>query len=128
MRKFLCSRCTLLAWLAVLLGLLFLLPAARAAEGGPPWLGVGVEKGTRGVRIRDVMPESPCAGVQIMAGDEVLSLDQTQVHEPQELIAAVRGAHLGQTVALRIVSPQGAERVVQVTLAPKPNLEELQRR
>jgi thiol-disulfide isomerase/thioredoxin len=102
--------------------------AARAGEQERPWLGLSIEKGQAGVRVREVLPDSPCASADVHAGDEVLSLDDTPLSSPSELIAAVQKARSGARVTLRLRSPQGAERKVPIALAPRPNLGEWQRK
>ncbi len=87
-----------------LLCALLLLPmAARAEDGTPParpWLGVLIEKGARGVRVVQVMPESPCERADIHPGDEVLSIGGTALSQPGQLTAAVQRQQVGAQVAL----------------------------
>ncbi|MCS6915983.1 MAG: redoxin domain-containing protein [Myxococcales bacterium] len=92
-----------------------------------PWLGLSIEKGDSGVRVREVLEDSPCAGADIHPGDEVLALDQTPTTTPSQLIAAVQRAGLGARVSLRLRSPQGQERRTEVVLGPRPSLGEWQR-
>lgn len=111
-----------------LLLLLLLLAAPARADGPRPWLGILIEKGARGVRVTQVMPESPCAAADVHPGDEVLTLGESKVGVPKELIEAVQRQPVGKRVQLMVVSPQGKERTVPVVLGPRPKLEDIQKR
>jgi peroxiredoxin len=111
----------------LLLACLGPLPARAQQAAKRPWLGLSIERGATGVRVREVMPDSPCASADVHPGDEVLALDQTPLRTPSQLIEAVQAAGLGAKVTLRLLSPQGAERKIQVVLGPRPHLGEWQR-
>lgn len=110
-------------------------PAAEAPRAAPapeaprgrPWLGLSIEKGAAGVRVREVMPDSPCATTDLRPGDEVLAVDEERLQTPSQLIAAVQKAGLGAKVSLLVRSPQGTERKVPVLLQARPNMGEWQR-
>ena len=101
--------------------------SAAAEEGATAWLGLGIEKGKTGVRVTQVLPQSPCATADIHPGDEVLSVSGTAVADPVQLIKAVRAAGVGATAALEVLSPQGKSRRLSVVLGPKPDMDQLQR-
>lgn len=102
-------------------------PAVEAQEVGGPWLGIGIERSRGGVRVTEVLPGSPCASADIHPGDEVLEAGGQPVQEPRVLIAAVQRGRLGSAFPLKLRSPQGKERQISVTLAPRPNLRAVQR-
>ena len=66
-------------------------------------------------------------GADIHPGDEIFMAGDQAVALPAELIAAVQRSTLGAALPLKVRSPQGQERQVQVTLGPRPNLREVQR-
>ena len=95
----------LLAVALALCGLVALAPpAARGAgvETAKPWIGIAVENGARGVRVRKVMTRTPAEKAGLKAADEVLALDGAAVKSDAELIEKVQEKGVGQKVALRI--------------------------
>ncbi len=118
-------------WLLSVIWGVVSLPARAApatdGRGAPAWLGIGIEKGKTGVRVTQVLPQSPCAGADVHPGDEVVSVSGTQVLAPAQLVASVRAAGVGAKVALELLSPQGKARKISVVLGPKPDMDELQR-
>jgi thiol-disulfide isomerase/thioredoxin len=99
------------------------------AEGA--WLGVEIEKDAAGgVRILDVLPESPLIGLQgkdaVSRGDVILTVDNQPVLSPNELIAVVRPLQVGQRVKLTLRVPGTRPREVEVTLTERIPPEALQ--
>jgi thiol-disulfide isomerase/thioredoxin len=116
------------ARLGTLLGAALLLVGVQA-WAAPPWLGVEIEKDPAGgVRISDILPESPLllGKVAIARGDVILSVEGRSVQTQGDLIATVRTLQVGQRVTLGIRSPQGAPREVLVTLTERIAPEVLQ--
>ena len=115
------------ARLGMLLGAALLLIGAQA-WAGPPWLGVEIETDPAGgVRISDILPESPflLGKVAVGRGDVVLSVEGHLVPTIRDLQALMRTLQVGQRIKLAIRTP-GAPREVQVTLTEKVPVEVLQ--
>jgi thiol-disulfide isomerase/thioredoxin len=95
-------------------------PAHARPEGARPWLGVAIEKGKEGVRVKEVLQGTPAEGAGLKADDEILAVDARVVHAPEELIAAVVDAGIGTTVTVSF--KRGAETKKQtVQLVAKPD-------
>ncbi len=109
--------------------LFFLLqaPAARAELGqARPWIGIEIEQGGRGVRIKAVREKTPAAVAGLKAGDEVLSIDGKPVKAPGELIGCVQEKGVGVQVALHVL--RGKDEVdVKLALAARPDEAQLLR-
>ena len=115
------------ARLGTLLGAALLLISVQAWAGSP-WLGVEIEKDPAGgVRIGDVLPESPLLHAKgpIGRGDVLISVEGKPVQSPNELIALMRTLQVGQRVKLGIRTA-GSPREVQVTLTERVPPEVLQ--
>jgi thiol-disulfide isomerase/thioredoxin len=103
--------------------LLFLLVSASArADLGQarPWIGIEIEQGGRGVRIKAVRDKTPAATAGLKAGDEVLAIDGRVVKAPGELIASVQEKGVGSQVALHVLRGK-AEVDVKLALAARPD-------
>lgn len=99
---------------------LFVLSATANAAGGRPWIGVAIENGSHGVRVREVFDATPAAKAGLRAQDEVLSVDNQAVKEPAELIRAIQAKGIGEKVALKI-RRAGSELSLVLVLEPKPD-------
>lgn len=78
-------------------------PAPSAsAPADPPWLGVGIRDGVRGVHITEVIDDTPAYDAGIMPGDEVLSVAGTRVITVQALKTAVTGRQIAETVTVEV--------------------------
>ena len=100
-------------------GVLFLCFIQGFAVSAAPstWVGIELERGRQGgVGIRGVVPGSPAAATDLAAGDEVMAVDEAQVHSPSDLQLAIAGRPVGRRLKLRVRNPKGALR--DVTLAP----------
>jgi thiol-disulfide isomerase/thioredoxin len=113
----------------VVLGLLLLglAPAARAELGqARPWIGIEIEQGDRGVRIKAVREKTPAQAAGLKAGDEVLAIDGAAVKAPGELIGRVQDKGVGSQVALHVL--RGKDEVdVKLALAARPDEAQLLR-
>jgi hypothetical protein len=89
-------------------------------------LGVGIEDTERGVRIASVSPNGPAASAGIKVGETITAIDgaalaDTRVagggkQSPSEiLVAQMANVDAGETVKLRVLNENGAERDVSVT-------------
>lgn len=80
--------------------------AAAEAQHGPaasksrPWLGIAIDKGTNGVLVKGVMPDTPAERAGFKVGDEVLSIDGARVSEPKRLIELVSASGIGTEVTV----------------------------
>ncbi len=117
----------LLLSLALLVLVVALAAPARAQIGqARPWMGIEIEQGTRGVRIKNVREKTPAQAAGLLAGDEVLTLDGRAVKTPGELIACVQEKGVGVQVALRVLRGK-AELDVKLALAARPDEAQLLR-
>lgn len=112
--------------IVVTLTLTWALASAAFAQGGP-WIGVALEAGPKGAKVREVMADSPAQKAGLRPGEEVLSLDGAPTPRPDALIRLVRKAGVGQVVKLEVAGEDGKTRTVAVTLESRPDLDELQR-
>jgi thiol-disulfide isomerase/thioredoxin len=121
-------------WLAPVLAslLMFASPVSTVHADDEPhaWLGVEFQKTEAGggARVRHVMRGSPAARAGVRDGDLIVSIDETRVERPDDVINQV-GAHApGGTVRLAVLRP-GADAPVRlsVTLAPVPDSDEMLR-
>src|SRR5262245_61541602 len=84
-------------------------PGPARAAGLPnfqqarPWIGILIEAGVRGVRIKEVMAKTPAEKAGLKASDEVLALDGVPVKTEGELIGRVQERGVGQRVTLKIL-------------------------
>lgn len=114
--------------IATLLGAALLLYSVHA-RADAPWLGVEIENDPAGgVRITDILPESPLTRghVAVGRGDVVVALEGRPVQSPLDLIRQIRTLQVGQRVRLGLRGAGGALREVQVTLAERVAPEILQ--
>jgi peroxiredoxin len=104
--------------------------AARSAHAqlvqARPWIGIEIEQGQKGVRVKGVREHTPGAQAGLKAGDEVLAIDGKAVTKPDELIGYVQDKGVGTTVALHLAR-DGKELDVKLTLAARPDEAELLR-
>jgi peroxiredoxin len=107
--------------------------AARAdGEGSaaerPPWLGVGIEDGERGVRITEVIDGTPADRAGLAVGDEIVRLDGRPLGAADDLQTRLHGRQSGDGVWLDVA--RGTRRLrVRAVLAPRlEDAEVLERR
>ncbi len=107
--------------------LLFLLvwtPVAAAQDGrlqqAKPWLGVAIDQGKTGVLIKEVLPGTPAEDAGLKAGDEITSVDKTNVNAPPELIKAVQAQGVGNSVVVAFTRAGKAE-TKTVKLVARPD-------
>jgi peroxiredoxin len=102
--------------------------SASADQGGdverPPWLGVGIEDGGRGVRINEIIEGTPAERAGLQVGDEIVRLDGRPLTATDDLQTRLHGHRNGDQVWLDIA--RGARRLrVRATLAPRLEDEEI---
>ncbi|MSP62637.1 MAG: redoxin domain-containing protein [Myxococcales bacterium] len=105
--------------------LLLALPSLAATT--VPWLGIEMAPGSHGgVAVRGVAKGSPAQRAKIVAGDQVLAIDQRPIGGPEDLLKAVQAAPVGAHLKLLVVGKRG-ERTIDVTLEARPAEAALQR-
>ncbi len=100
--------------------------AARADDGSerPPWLGVGIEKGSRGVRITEVIEGTPGDRAGMAVGDEIVRLEGRPLATTDDLLVRLQGKKSGDQLLLEVA--RGARRLrVRATLAPRLEEQEI---
>lgn len=101
--------------------------ASRVAEeliaGVPvrhPYLGVQLEPADdSGARVRQVAGDSPAAAAGLQPGDVINQVGERTVHDPDDVLAAVQAARIGDQVRVGVVR-DGAEQGILVTLGQVP--------
>jgi peroxiredoxin len=91
----------------------------RADEGErPPWLGIGIEDGQRGVRITEVIEGTPAQHAGLAVGDEIVRLDGRALSTSDDLLTRLHGRANGAEVSIEVA--RGARRLrVRARLAPR---------
>lgn len=74
-----------------------------AGNTSPAGLGVIVDDGRQGARIRGIYRGSPAEQAGLQIDDEIIELDDQQVESPEELVTLIRRKHPNSRVKLRIV-------------------------
>lgn len=95
-------------------------PATAGPVAEPPWLGVGIVGGIRGVRVSEIIDDTPAAHAGLIAGDEILAVAGERVTAPAELIATVGKHRIGEDVRLT-VGRAGRVFQTRAVLAVKPS-------
>lgn len=108
---------------------------AAAQSRETPWLGVttqeitgelreGLDYQGSGVIVNRVVNDSPAERAGIRKGDVIVSFNSRTIDSPAELVDMVRGARVGQSVAVTVVR-DGSRRSLNARLAEWPqDLEE----
>jgi serine protease Do len=126
-------------WMAGFAAIALLAPGmgpARAAVGddGPAWLGVysqtltpelreGLGYKGDGALVSRVVPDGPAARAGVRKGDVVVGINSTTITTSTGLARAIRGAGVGQTVAVRVVRA-GERRTLSAKLMARPEVDE----
>lgn len=106
------------------LGALIALPGVRAsawaAPDGSPWLGVAISDGIHGVRVDEVIPDTPADEAGVLPGDEISAVAGTPVSTFVELQAVVTSRKVAEKIEITIWRDGRMVRV-PVLLGPKMN-------
>ncbi|MCB1874664.1 MAG: PDZ domain-containing protein [Chromatiales bacterium] len=96
-------------------------PAPIAGYNGPAFLGIRMQPDPdgKGVRVTEVIEDSPAAKAGLAAGDLITSLGQKSVDDPRDIFRAMRYFDAGDTIDLSY-SRDGTESKSQVTLGTPP--------
>jgi peroxiredoxin len=127
-RLALASGCTRLAAMSrrtpralVLAAVALALPALALGDEAserPPWLGVGIEDGQRGVRVTEVIEGTPAEHAGLAVGDEIVRLDGRPLTTRGDLLTRLHGRKSGERVAIEVA--RGPRRLsLRATLAPR---------
>ena len=104
------------------------LPATAAIlESAKPWLGVGIEKGPKGVLINRVIAGTPAEGAGLRLGDEITAIGPVSVKDPPAMITAVQNQGVGNSVTVHFIRA-GKSESQAIKLVARPDQQELIRR
>src|SRR5689334_2859962 len=99
---------------------LVVLALLAATAAAAPWIGIALEKGPTGVRVKSVLADTPGERAGIHEGDEVLSIDGAAVHTSRELIDLVAQKGVGTKIAVAI--QRGDKKLdIQLALEARPD-------
>lgn len=73
-----------------------------------------------GAVVRTVLPASPAAAADLVPGDAIIALDGDAVPTMAALVVALRSHAPGDSVALRVIGPDGSRRTATATLGTRP--------
>lgn len=102
---------------------------AEPAGDGPGWLGVEVGSagpGQAGVLVRSVLHLSPAERAGLAVGDQILRIGAEDVASARDVVRIVSSHRGGDRVGLSLVRG-GAERLIPVVLAERPDPDEMLR-
>lgn len=108
---------------AVIVLAVILAANAAAQEAARPWIGIAIEAGQKGVRVKQVMDETPAARAGLRDADEVIAIDGVKVALPVELVERVQQKGVGEKVTLTVL--RGAASLT-MTLALEARPDEVQ--
>ncbi|MBI2522012.1 MAG: PDZ domain-containing protein [Bdellovibrio sp.] len=86
-----------------------------------PWLGIAIEKGPKGVLIKNTFPDTPAEKAGLRSGDEILKVVGVPVQTPEELVQEVTNKGVGFTVKVEFLR-QGKLRAKDITLVVMPDM------
>lgn len=76
--------------------------AASPATERTPWLGVAISDGIHGVRVEEVIADTPADGVGLVPGDEIITVAGARVSTFAALQTAISSHRIGQRVELAV--------------------------
>jgi len=94
----------------------------RRQKGGlleSGWIGVYIDSGDSGVRVTQVVPESPAREVGIRAGDTIVAIDKQPLMQVEDFIQAVKWRGPKRGVDLTVLR-EGSRREYRVVLGSSP--------
>src|SRR5579863_8079413 len=102
--------------------------AAAQAQDRRPWLGIAMEPDPRapGVRVTHVFRGSPADRAGFREGDRIVRVAELAITRGAEVVHAVSGHGVGDSVAITFVR-DGAAQTAQVLLAPFPSQDDVLR-
>ena len=106
----------------LLLLLFFTCPLfAQVLTSVRPWLGVAIEKGVTGVKVKSAFPDTPASKAGITSDDEIISISGVKVKTPEELIQEVIKKGVGFTVKVEFLR-KGKLELREMTLVIMPDV------
>ena len=99
-------------------------PPPGAIGAVRPWIGVSLADGTRGVRIKAAIDQTPGARAGLQPDDEILAIDGAAVRQPRDVIDRVGAKGVGTRVTLHILR-NARELDVQLALEARPDAVEI---
>jgi thiol-disulfide isomerase/thioredoxin len=94
---------------------------AQGPQSVRPWLGIEIDAGAEGVKIKSTFKDTPAANAGLEAGDEVLEISGLAVKTPSELIKTVGSKGVGHTVQVKF-KRAGKIMTKDITLVVMPDL------
>ena len=95
-------------------------PTAARKEGGDrAYLGVRIRNDQGGVRVAEVVPDSPAAKAGLQSGDLIFSIDGEAIDDVQQLLDAVAASGKGTTIEVGI-DRHGESQHVEAKLGKSP--------
>ena len=92
----------------------------RVHIGERALLGVRVQEGAQGVTVAGVEPNTPAASAGLTAGDVIVSVESTPIHEYADLPAALNPYHPGDRVEIAWNDASGQHHTASVQLIAGP--------
>lgn len=75
---------------------------ANPPPGRTPWLGVAISDGIYGVRVDEVIADTPAQDAGVVPGDEIMTVAGTRVNTSSELQTAVATHQVDQVIMLHV--------------------------
>jgi putative serine protease PepD len=97
-----------------------LIASGKVTNPDRAYMGVQLRDGTAGPVLAAVTAGGPAAKAGLVAGDVVLSIDDTLTPDSQTLVEAIAAHHPGDTVQLHVQHQNGMTSTVGVTLDALP--------
>lgn len=76
--------------------------AEEELSSSRPWLGVGIEPAYRGIRIIEVVADTPADIAGMSQGDHLRAINGSPVNSPEELIANISKRKVGEQVEVTL--------------------------
>lgn len=89
-------------------------------RGGRPFLGVALDASDAGVRIGDVLADSPAAAAGIVSGGTLLSIGDAAIKTLADVDAVMGRLRAGQKIGIRVRADGGEARTHEVVLGRAP--------
>lgn len=96
-------------------------PGSDQGRAGGEMGGLGVtvvDDGGRGIRIRQIFPQSPAQEAGLQVNDEILEIDDQRVMTPEQFVSIIRGMRPDSQIQLRI-NRDGRTRSLVARLEPR---------
>ncbi len=91
---------------------------ALASSDDSAWLGIGIMDGRRGVRVTEIIPDTPAEEAGLMLDDEIVAVDAEPVRSLPQLQAAIGSHQVADKVVLAVWRENSIIKL-PVTLGPR---------